>query len=173
MTTLDQALAVLKEVRAFSPTAIIAGGCARDLAHGLTPKDYDIIVPLQTDLFNLKNRIRAMADEGTYRAFVFGERGDTGGYSEDDRVIMCLKATIGGVDFDVLLYNVQDHALLALDYFDFNLNQYFLDNDGVPHYGGNRHQRPEVSLVEVRGDATPARAAYILKKHQTLYPNLY
>lgn len=174
MNQVSVALKFLQGVRLHSPTATIAGGCARDLFHGRVPKDFDIVVPLGTNLFTLKNHIRAVAEEGSYRAFVFGERGPDGvGYSEDDRVIMCIKATFDGVAFDVLLYNVNGHALEALEHFDANLNQFFLDDTGTPYYGGNRHHHPKNGLKWVRDDANAKRKEYIQAKHQALYPELY
>ena len=171
MNKLKVALQVLAGIQAFAPTAIIAGGCARDIAHGVEPKDFDVIVPLGTPISPLKEHLKVLADEGSYRAFVFGDVSTGKPYDEVDRVILCLKATIKGVDFDVLLYNVTEDALKAVDYFDANLSQYVLTKDGTPRFAGQVH--PNERLVWVRGDANQKRMDYIRDKHRNFYPGLY
>lgn len=171
MKTVKVALQVLAGIQAFAPTAIIAGGCARDIAHGVSPKDFDVIVPLGTPISPLKEHLRGLDDGGSFRAFVFGDVEAGVAYSEVDRVILCLKVTHKGVDFDVLLYNVTEDALKAVDYFDFNLSQYVLTKDGTPRFAGQTH--PNEGLIEIRVDANEKRRAYIRAKHQAFYPNLY
>lgn len=171
MSNVKVALQVLAGIQAFAPTAVIAGGCARDIAHGVKPKDFDVIVPLGTPITALKEHLKGLADDGSYRAFVFGNVETGQPYDEVDRVILCLKATIKGVDFDVLLYNVTEDALKAIDYFDFNLSQYVLTKDGTPRFAGQTH--PNEGLIEIRGDANEKRRAYIRAKHQCFYPSLY
>lgn len=169
MKQVKVALQVLEGIRQFAPTAIIAGGCARDIAHGAVPKDFDIIVPMGTPISSLKEHLKALAEGGSYCAFVFSD--GEGGYSEDDRVVLCIKATIKGVDFDVLLYNVTDDALKAVAYFDANLSQYVLTKDGSARFAGDHH--PNEGLRWVRGDSSEKRREYIRAKHRGFYPNLY
>ena len=167
------ALAALAAIRLVAPTAVIAGGCARDVYHGVAPKDFDVIVPLGTDMVALRALVSCMAEEGSYRAFAFiakdNRLADTG-YSEVDRVLVCLKMTYKGIAFDVLLYNVTT-GLEAVDYFDANLNQFVLTDAGTPVFAGKVH--PADGLIWVRGDANQKRMDYIHAKHQKFYPELY
>lgn len=163
MSKVSTALNLLALVKEVAPTACIMGGSARDIYHGKDPKDFDIIVPLGTPMEDLKRLAKELAVEGSYRCFKFGE----GPYEIDDRVIMCIKLRYSGVDFDILLYNVEAPAAEAVYHLDFNINQFVLTSVGTAVFMGISH--PKYGLVEVRGDAKPARKEYIQAKWDALY----
>lgn len=178
MDSLKVALKVLEAIRARADdTAVIAGGCARDIASGVTPKDYDIIVSVNAKSIILKAIARELDDGDSYRRFSFGsaearQAGEANSYSETDRVRSCIKFTHMGVDFDILTYNVEN-AMESIEHFDFNLNQFFIADrvDGKSHFGGKLEDHPSLGLKAIRGDHSERREAYITAKWNVLYNN--
>lgn len=157
-----KAIQVADHIRKFvGKRAVIAGGCARDVHFGIEPKDYDIILPRLAHYDNIR---AALEDLGVdYREMNFYRYNEG---SESDRVAYCFKFSYDGVDFDLLVYLIEDsHEAPA--HFDFNINQFILDAEGNAQFVGDFH--PDEGLVAVRGDHSPKREAYVKAKYQKLY----
>lgn len=130
--------------------AIIAGGCARDLFFGVTPKDIDIICA-GTD----PETVSRALDEGgfTYEKFPKYHTG-----SDSDRLQGVWK--IAGSEIDVILYET-DCVSEAIQKFDYNLNQFALVGiqrgiEGASiRFMGAKHWS---NLVRLREDARGSRA---------------
>lgn len=149
--------------------ALIAGGCARDVYFGVEPKDYDIILPEQTNLNGLRTVLESLGVD--YREMPFYR------YNEahvNDRIEWCFKFTYSGVDFDILIYRVRD-VYDAIKHFDYNINQFVLEtiensDELVATFAGKYH--PDKGLVSIRNDASEKRQNYIAAKYSMLYGNL-
>lgn len=156
------AIQVADHIRTFvGKRAIIAGGCARDVHFGIEPKDYDIILPRLAHYDNIRAALDAL--DVSYREMNFYRYNEG---SESDRVAYCFKFTYQGIDFDLLVYLI-DEATEAPAHFDFNLNQFILDAEGQAEFVGEFH--PDEGLVAIRGDHSPKREAYVKAKYQQLY----
>lgn len=139
--------------------AILAGGCARDVYFGREPKDFDIIVP---ESANIESLLGAFCHSRLSFKELHFYRGDL----SNDRIISCIKVNYLGVDFDILKYQVTD-VMEASKFFDFNLNQFILNEYGDPIFVGEVH--PNYSLIEIRNDASQKRKDYIQEKYREIY----
>lgn len=143
--------------------AIIAGGCARDLFFGVTPKDIDIICA-GTD----PETVSRALDEGgfTYEKFPKYHTG-----SDSDRLQGVWK--IAGSDIDVILYETECVSE-AIQKFDYNLNQFAIvgiqrgiEGATIRYMGAT----PWVKLVRLREDARGTRAEKMEAKWLALVCN--
>ncbi|ALO79982.1 nucleotidyltransferase [Pseudomonas phage PPPL-1] len=140
--------------------AIIAGGCARDLFFGVTPKDIDIICA-GTD----PETVSRALDEGgfTYEKFPKYHTG-----SDSDRLQGVWK--IEGSNIDVILYETECVSE-AIGKFDYNLNQFAIVGiqrgiDGATiRFMGAEHWS---KLTRLRDDARGSRAEKMEAKWYSL-----
>lgn len=129
----------------FKVRGLLAGGCARDVYFGKQPKDWDIVFPRDLSVAQVT---RSLTDNGVWdwKVFPFYGTGPT------DRIKFCVKFTFEGQQFDVLSYDV-DHPMQALGHFDFNINQFFIANNGRSVFMGQHLDCLEV----IRGDHSTER----------------
>ncbi|WP_426101452.1 hypothetical protein [Pseudomonas sp. PSPC3-3] len=128
--------------------SIIAGGAARDIYFGVTPKDIDVIIcgiSMET-----ASEILAWAGIASTPFHIYNG-------AASDRLVGGFKLV--GTDIDVCLYDCTDVSE-AIDAFDFNLNQFVIS--GIHHGIDGAHVRfvgdiHWSTLAAVRKDFTPAR----------------
>lgn len=112
-------LDVLNKVQTQYPSAVIAGGCLRDLDYGLQPKDVDIFIPNTFDLVGeAEDNIQDVLGDATE---IFGQVSDKYDYVRD--VNLVLKYTIGDTDYDVIFETIKDKSQTVIDTFDFSICQ--------------------------------------------------
>ncbi|KMT52115.1 hypothetical protein [Pseudomonas fildesensis] len=107
--------------------SIIAGGAARDIYFGVTPKDIDVIICCDDKLY--ASSILEKAGIAHSVIHFYNE-------SSSDRIIGVFK--IAGTNIDVCLYDCTDVSE-AVDAFDFNLNQFVIS--GIHHGIDGAHVR--------------------------------
>lgn len=117
-------LDVLTKVQTQYPSAVIAGGCLRDLDYGLQPKDVDIFIP------DARGEIIDDASATLYRLFgeakeVFGDISSQYDYVRDIKLVQ--KYTINGLDFDIIFEHIKDKEQTVIDTFDFSICQIMHD----------------------------------------------
>ena len=138
---------------------VIAGGCARDICFGITPKDIDIVVVGVS-----RETLHGIISGTSYNFahFPFYDKTD------DDRILGCWK--LSGCNIDVVLYDCE-YPEQAIQAFDFNLNQFSLSgihrgiDEAVARYQG---EKPWTTLVPIRRDFTIKRLEYIMEKFKQL-----
>ena len=163
-------LGIIAELRAAGFVAGIAGGYARDLYYGATPKDVDVVITHPDSLDDseffekAKELSRKLADLGyssdMHEAYMQHEESPT--FKPDERLSCVL--TSQGADF--IFYEYGTCLADITDEFDFNVNQFALDDFGLPEYLGH-FPHPDQELVSIRS-VLPERQAYIETKHKEL-----
>lgn len=145
----------LQKLRDAGYRAVVAGGAARDLLHGLVPKDWDIWV------YDVSGELNQRAELGEVNALVFDGDGDMyTSYSDAEGVVdWVLQFVEAGVAIDVckLRPAVRGAADVVL-YFDCTLNAVWLDGSMehptkshlYPEYGGTVLPLPYVRNWEKR-----------------------
>lgn len=120
----------------------IAGGYARDLAHGREPKDIDVVM-----VGFSKEGIDKVCDRlmWYYTITTFWARDD------EDRLHCVVKVKVGGGTVDLLFWRAEKYKTVyqVLRDFDANINQYVINQAGNPMYVG---ESPEKVLVLVRDE---------------------
>lgn len=137
----------------------IAGGAARDINSGLTPKDYDVVVvgpTCEKSAFELIKQLsveisRLGGSSACY--FAYGQAAEgTGSEWKDDfteRLYACLKVSYGDINLDFLIQRAES-IQEALDGFDCNLNQYIITGPDSAVYMGRHPQNELHFLKDVR-----------------------
>lgn len=128
---------------------VVAGGSARDTLHGLSPKDYDVIVFDSTPT-QVESRLRRADVE-------VGEK-YLNEYATSERFGYCVKARVVGQDVDFI--GIQQDPFTpeqAVELFDFDLNQAWFDREGAvqvlqsyPAIGQDITVLPWAELTEAR-----------------------
>lgn len=135
----------------------IAGGFARDLFYGVTPKDIDVVIVGQPDMYAIED---ALKQAGYILTRSDGSEGVSGGdavWTEVHQFEHPYKLSID------LLFSAQETVLDAIDTFDCNLNQFMLRN-GAPIYLGGSNAVLKFMGASVSAD----RRAYIQDKARNL-----
>lgn len=163
-------LGIIAELRAAGFVAGIAGGCARDLYYGATPKDVDVVITHpdgldDSEFFEKANELAKKLSSLGYQsdmheAYMQHEESPT--FKPDERLSCVL--TSQGADF--IFYEFGECLSDITDEFDFNVNQFALNDKGIPVYLG-QHPHPDQELVSIRS-VLPERADYIYRKHKEL-----
>lgn len=146
----------------------VAGGAARDIAHGEIPRDIDLVVlPNEVDDVYV---ILAALQLGFGYTIVRDYNHDSAGLSEDEydflvnaegrwsRVVKM--AAPGRLDLDVLVSNHTDKDLATVVRMnDFNINHYLIRRPNLPplFVGENEHTLVQTRTTEV----SAARAVHI------------
>ena len=153
----------------------ILGGYARDLHHGVTPKDLDIVLynikghelPNKEDgIFGscpLQKLYDYLESTGMYGDEIALEAGGSEGMDGDEEALNRLHGVFklkGNID--LIMYNEEFYSKYdVMDSFDYNINQYELvideNGNGTSTYYGER----EGLLLPVRSRLTTERAAYM------------
>ena len=134
---------------------IIAGGAARDVYHGRTPKDYDVIFTKEMTTANIMMCLEGLGIEyqilDTFnfhfeqKHFVPSEELQVSVCSSDDRIMYGVKIKLfvsqgdySGPEVDLLVYNC-DSLGEAVSMFDYNINQFVIRQDGEAVFAGKFH----------------------------------
>ena len=134
---------------------IIAGGAARDVYHGRTPKDYDVFFTKEMTIGKITMCLEGLGIE--YRIldtfnfhferghFVPSEEKQVSVCSSDDRIMYGVKIKLfvsqsdcSGPEVDLLVYNC-DTLGESISMFDYNINQFVIRQDGVAVFAGQFH----------------------------------
>ena len=140
----------------------IAGGNPRDAKHGIGARDTDIIV---VDNGEVTNMIRAFHKLG-YQYTVFDNT--TGNTYEDGRITHVLKLTEFNVD--IIVWHPDYESIQAIvDNFDFNINQYIVDDDNeIAFVGKNEGTLEMLDGYMERCENVAARGVYMIEKAEQL-----
>ena len=157
MSKLDKVLEFLEKLKeSLGKDYLIAGGCARDIYHGRTPKDYDVVFDNKTNFQEMQTAISKMG-VNIVDSFNFHSKNkhfDEGSLvsccSSDDRIMYGIKVKLeGDIEVDLLIYNCED-LLEIPKMFDYNINQFVINSMGLSSFVGTEH--PNVyGLQPVRG----------------------
>ena len=136
----------------------IAGGYARDTFFGIEPKDVDVFIP---DKYRAQVLIDVINSGATFKDHNKWYQNDT---KNSDHITSVIN--VGKIDYifvppTVAIEDVTDH-------FDFNINQFMLDEDDEPFYNGDGTLD---TLVQLHPDVPDHRTIKIFKKHQELLRN--
>lgn len=164
---------VLQELNKLLPEhGLVAGGAARDIYHGVEPKDYDVVFSNKVtpsmvidalsritttetsiiDTFNFHSKRKHFADEDTQVSCC----------SSDDRILHGIKVRVDdSPEIDLLIYNVASITEIP-SMFDYNINQ-FVMLMGEPRFVGAFHPA-EVGLLPARGLGESPRDVKRLEK---------
>lgn len=145
----------LQKLRDAGYRAVVAGGAARDLLHGLVPKDWDIWV------YDVSGELNQRAAVGEVNALVFAGDGDMSeSYSDAESVVdWVLQFDGAGVAIDVCKLRPEVRGVAdVVMYFDCTLNTAWLDENMehptksylYPEYGGTVLPLPYVRNWEKR-----------------------
>lgn len=148
-----------------------AGGCIRDLWHGVPYKDIDVVVPIgdgdDKGVFSLMEqfarnfRFIYNVPVAITMAYTQSAEGRTSLGDFDERLYGVVKLNTDWGDVDVL-FSRYPTIEAVLDFFDCNLNQGYMGTDGVVHY------TPPSELVWLKPVA-PERKQRMLNKWEALY----
>ena len=113
---------------------MIAGGYARDTKANRIPKDIDIIVT--TGTYN-EWSLTQLTEVQTFLKTLGHVKSELN-YDDDcseGAITMCFKLPESCIDI-ILFSKGYSTVLDVIDEFDCNMNQYYIDAVGVPHYAG-------------------------------------
>ena len=134
----------------------IVGGYARDNYYGLAPKDMDIcLVP--TSRLAISTILSLLTQRGLH--YEYFECYDSTSHQQFKEMLYgVVRVYCDDMQVDILiskLPSVQDYVAA----FDYNLNQYALNPEGVPVYVGLDDLNPEhcMLLLNLRNDTIPER----------------
>lgn len=134
MGKLDKVIEFLEKLKeSLGKDYLIAGGCARDIYHGRTPKDYDVLFDNKTDFQEMQTAISKM-DVNIVDSFNFhsgNKHFDVDSVvsccSSDDRIMFGIKVKLeGDIEVDLLIYNCAE-LLEIPKMFDYNINQFAIN----------------------------------------------
>jgi len=158
----------------------VAGGFARDLYFGVTPKDVDIIIYKNPQhgagLFSyeeLPESISSYIEDvldvpNCYTCLAYHLQEGNTNQTTSDRLDMVFK--MPGTGVDVIFYNKCDTEQDVVDNFDCNLNQFGYDRKMDNSFYIGRSSLAQFRLV--REDASDARIDYMLNKYMN-YAQLF
>lgn len=157
MSKLDKVIEFLEKLKeSLGNDYLIAGGCARDMYHGRTPKDYDVVFDNKTNFQEMKFCIRELGIEviDTFNFFSKNKHFDTESQvsccSSDDRILFGVKVKLeGDIEVDLLIYNCAE-LLDIPDMFDYNINQFIIAYGRKVVFCGS-HPPIRYGLKPVRG----------------------
>lgn len=150
--------AMLKRHTEIKP--VIAGGFARDVYYNRVPKDCDIIFPNTVSYQALSGFFASLGiSSHTILMYRAGE--------EIDRIKTVNKMTYKGVDFDIIVYDIEPDEEVT-DYFDFNFSQFILTGHTAVFKGDPLtwdHDCGGIkTLKRVREDSSAKRCEYVFNK---------
>lgn len=125
--------------------AVICGGFARDLHFGLDAKDADIMLldPRFVDPVVVEDVLWSAARSIYSHSAVVRHQGEE---YMDDRIEGVWQVLFNGFTIDVLWYNPKRYNMAtgeeACEAFDFNINQFYVDEYGVVQFGGMDYDHP-------------------------------
>ena len=155
---LENELDIVAELLGDTPY-VIAGGYARDTFFGVTPKDVDVFIH---DKFRNQVLVDVIRSGAAYKDHNKWYANNT---KNSDHITSVIN--VGKIDYIFVPATID--ILDITDHFDFNLNQFMLDEDEEPFYNGDGGT-PEV-LVQLHPDVPDHRIIKIYKKHQELIAN--
>lgn len=163
-------LGIIAELRAAGFVAGIAGGYARDLYYGVTPKDVDVVITHpdgidDSEFFEKAKELTGKLATLGYRSDIheaYMQHEESPTFKPDERLSCVL--TSQGADF--IFYERGTCLKDIIDEFDFNVNQFVIGYSGYPIYLGSL-PHPDQELVSIRS-VLPERQAYIETKHKEL-----
>ncbi len=138
---------------------LVAGGYARDLAHGRKPKDADFWVDAG-DTSEVLDKIRRRLAK---MPFDYVEHD---AYDSPDHDQRRERVAVFSLDCSVDIIVSDEPPIESVKKFDFNLNHYIMD-DGEPVFVGEDH--PRNGLVQVSPDVRSGRVARMIRLWQELY----
>lgn len=160
-------------------SGLVAGGAARDIYHGVEPKDYDVVY---TNKIKPNMLVSALSDYVTIYGglvdildtFNFGTRrvhfteekdAQVSVCSSDDRILYGIKIKLNDstAEIDLLIYNVESIFDIAT-MFDYNINQFAMLNGEPCFVGGYGNDPLEVGLKPARGLGESPRDVKRLEK---------
>lgn len=155
----------LSELQQDFPEAVIAGGCLRDLIHGVDIKDVDIFIPnadkVQADLDDYKLQHSTQIIRQVKRAY--------DDWDEDVEEVFTLK--IGSLTVDVIGVSVEPDQIISR--FDFGLCQ--IQYDGIDVYYTKEFEKDYLTktftLLNSDGEDCKRSFKRFKKFKDTKYPN--
>lgn len=145
-TMLKTSIAIVDSLyERLSQNAVICGGFARDTFYGLESKDVDIMLldPQYVDYGAVDRELNSIARSIDEFATVCRHSGEE---YMDDRIEAVWQIFIDGFTIDVLWYNPRIYSMgtgeEACRAFDFNINQFYIDEYGQSAFGGLEHDHP-------------------------------
>ena len=167
-------------------TLMVCGGFARDCFFDLEAKDVDLIVCDNNDYDNsqvewLLSQFRKVAFEmdpdyqwADLSDFDVGMEGGVELYEDGNfaqRIAKVWHFKVRGVEIDIILNHEQltiDDQETAVSYFDCNINQYALDDVGVPYFFGQTSEDPAVAGLTFFNEVSDKRKAHMLDKWEQI-----
>lgn len=167
-------------------TLMVCGGFARDCFFDLEAKDVDLIVCDNDDYDEsqvewLLSQFRKVAFEMD-PSYLWADLSDYDVEMEDDaelyadgdfaqRIAKVWHFNIRGTEIDIILNHEQltiDSQETAVSYFDCNINQYALDEVGVPYFFGPTSEDPAVVGMTFFKEVSDKRKAHMLDKWEQI-----
>lgn len=125
-----EALEIIEALKKAGVAAVLAGGCARDLAHAIEPKDYDIVVYENQGANALIDKLTTV---GFYALEPYGDTCSTREDVRDDLDCVIHGCAPNGAVCDILIYTCDfDSPEEVVRTFDCTLNMAWL---GVGDFG--------------------------------------
>lgn len=157
MSKLDKVIEFLEKLKeSLGKDYLISGGCARDIYHDRTPKDYDVVFDNKTNFKEMQTAIYKMGvniiDSFNFHSTNkhFDEESLVSCCSSDDRIMYGVKVKLEeDIEVDLLIYNCED-ILVIPKMFDYNINQFVINSEELLSFVGTEH--PNLyGLQPVRG----------------------
>ena len=131
MSKLDKVIEFLEKLKeSLGRDYLIAGGCARDIYHGRTPKDYDVVFDNKTSFREMQTAISKMGVNiiDSFNFHSGNKHFDVDSMvsccSSDDRIMYGIKVKLeGDIEVDLLIYNCGELSEIP-KMFDYNINQF-------------------------------------------------
>lgn len=123
----QEALDIIDALDKANIKATLCGGCARDLAHGIVPKDYDIVVHENQSSEVLAQRL---TEAGFYAIEAYGDTCSTREDVRDDLDCVMSACAPNGAKCDILIYTCDfDSPEEIIRTFDCTLNMAWLGRE--------------------------------------------
>ena len=169
---LFRAKCVLKILSSLGINAVILGGLARDISHGVNARDADVWVynkEVKTPK-GLDNEVSAFItamDEVDIKYELYdGTYPDGGLATVDSRIFSVVK--LPELDIDVIWHSDAEDYTEVLKTFDYNINQYYIGLDGEAYHLDGISKEGKVLKLTNPDGVTGERQAYIIEKAKTL-----
>lgn len=169
----EQVRKVREDLLGLGVNLVIAGGSIRDIYHGRDCKDFDLVLLAGNGLLGellYREKIQTyLGNITTFREYK--------NYTENcnSRFGSCMKTNIDGIEIDIVEMRDLEGKLPktlheVFNLFDFNLNQFGIDEKGEFH---TNFDSDSGEIVSVREDYLQARMEYLKGKYpQYKWPKL-